>query len=48
MIDDILKLSNYEKNGARQISKILEDKIDNIVIDNILNGVSKVNIKTLN
>ncbi len=48
VIDDILKLSNYEKNGARQISKILEDKIDNIVIDNILNGVSKVNIKTLN
>lgn len=47
VVNDILKLLDYETSGVRGVKKILEDKIDNIVIDNILNGINKVNIKTL-
>lgn len=47
VIDEILKLLDYEVSGARGIKTILEDKIDSIVIDNILNGINKVNIKAL-
>ncbi len=47
IIDDLLKQSNYETSGARGVKRIIEDKIDNLVIDNILNGVNKVTIKSL-
>ncbi len=47
VIDEILKESNYKDMGARGVKKIIEDKIDNLIIDNILNGISKVNIKSL-
>ncbi len=47
VVEDILKQSNYMISGARGVKKIIEDKIDNLVIDNILNGISKVNIKSL-
>ena len=48
IIEEIINLSNYEEKGARNIKKIIEDKIDNIVIDNILNGISNIKISTLN
>ena len=47
IIDDILSLSNYNEYGARKIKKIIEDKIDNIIIDNLLKGVKKINIKQI-
>ncbi len=47
IINDIIKLVDYNLSGARSIRKIIEDKIDNIVIDNILNGVNKVTIKSI-
>ena len=47
IVNDILKLVDYNISGAREIRKIIEDKIDNIVIDNILNGVNKVTIKNI-
>ena len=47
VIDDIINMSNYEESGARKIKNIIEEKIDDIVIDNILNGVCKINIKEL-
>ncbi len=43
-IDNIIKLSNYEEFGARKINKLLEEKIDDIVIDSILNNEKKVKI----
>ena len=43
-IDNIIKLSNYKEYGARKINKLLEEKIDDIVIDSILNNEKKVRI----
>ncbi len=47
VINEIIKLSNYETRGARGIKKILEEKIDSIVIDSMLEGNTKVSIKSL-
>lgn len=47
VVNEIIELSDYEKNGARKLKKIMEDKIDNIVIDNILSGNKKISIKEL-
>ena len=44
-INDILKLSNYETSGARNIKNLVEDKIDNLVIDNLLIGNKNIKIK---
>ena len=45
VIDEIIKESEYNLYGARKLNKILEDKIDNIVIDSILSGKKQVFIK---
>ena len=47
VIEEIFAKSNYEKNGARYIKKLLENKLDSIVIDSLLNGNEKVHVKTL-
>ena len=47
VIDDIIALSNYKIEGARGIKNLLEDKIDNLVIDSILEGSKKITIKAL-
>ena len=36
MINEIINQSNYQESGARKINKLIEDKIDDIVIDNML------------
>ena len=48
VVEEILELTNYEESGARKIKKVLEEKIDNIVIENILKGVNQINIKKIN
>ena len=45
IINDIINDSNYSIYGARRASKLLEDKIDDIVINSILLGKNKVDIK---
>ena len=47
VIDDIIKLSNYNEFGARKIDKIIKDKLENIIIDKIIDNKKSVNIKTL-
>ena len=47
IIDEIIDLSNYTSSGARNINKLLSSKIDDIVINNILNGKFKINVKTI-
>ena len=37
VIEEIVNLSNYNEFGARKIDKIIKDKIENIVIDKIIN-----------
>jgi len=48
VIDEIIELSNYKEYGARKLDKILESKIDSLVIEEILAGKRSVVIDTLN
>ena len=45
VLEKIIDDSKYDVYGARMASKMLEDKIDEIVIDGILNGKRCVTIK---
>ena len=47
VIEDIIKQSNYEEFGARKIDKIIKDKIENQIIDNIIEKKQEINIKQL-
>ena len=47
VIFEIVKLSNYYEFGARKIEKIIKDKLENIVIDKIIDNKKSVHIKTL-
>lgn len=44
--EEILEESSYETFGARKLDKIIENKIDNIIIDNLLEDNYEINIKT--
>ena len=44
VVNEIVKMSNYEQYGARQIRKLINEKIDDIVIDNILLDNKKIEI----
>ncbi len=48
VINKIVSLSNYEDFGARQIKKIIKDKLETIIIDKIIMGEEKINITSLN
>ena len=37
LVEEIIKESNYEELGARKIDKIIESKLESIIIDNIIN-----------
>ena len=45
---EILKLSNYEKYGARRIDKIIKNNIEEIIIDGIIDGKNNIKIENLN
>ncbi len=47
LVEEIIKQSNYQEFGARKIDKIIEGKLENIIIDNILNN-NNLNISSLN
>lgn len=47
IIDELIKLSDYEEFGARKLDKIIKDKIENIVIENIIDNKFTISIKTL-
>jgi len=46
--EEILKLTNYQLFGARRIDKIIKDKIEDKIIDAILEGKETVRIQTTN
>ena len=48
VIDEILKLTNYEEFGARKINKIINDKLETSIIDMIIDSKKDINIKTIN
>lgn len=47
VIDEIVELSNYKDFGARKIEKVIEDKIEGIIIDKMMQGEKEVIIKTI-
>lgn len=47
VIDEIKESCNYQEFGARKVDKIIEKYIDDIVIDNVLNDVKNINIKSI-
>ena len=44
-VSELIEKSNYHVYGARRINKMINDKIDQIVIDNIVKGKKRVVIK---
>lgn len=48
VIEEIIELSNYREYGARKLDKILESKVDALVIDEILTGKNNIVINTIN
>ena len=47
VLQEILKLSNYEEFGARKIEKIIKNKLENIILDKLIIGRKSVNIKSI-
>ena len=47
IVDEIISLCDYQRFGARKVTKILEDKINNVVADNIINNVYRIKIDSV-
>lgn len=47
MVSQILELCEYSEFGARRIDKIIEDKVNNLVIEQILRGKNEVYLEKL-
>ena len=47
VIKEITEESKYKEFGARRISKIINNKIENIIIDSIINNVEEINIDSI-
>ncbi len=45
LIDNIIRESNYEEFGARKIDKIIKDRVENQIIEEVLNGKSNILVK---
>lgn len=45
--ESICKLSNYKEFGARKIKKIIKDRLESIVIDDVIDGSKNIVIKSL-
>ncbi len=45
LIENIVKESNYEEFGARKIDKIIKDKVENQIIEEVINGKNNVLVK---
>ena len=47
VIDQIVELSNYQEFGARKLDKIIKEKLDSIIIENLINEKTNLFIKSL-
>ena len=45
VINDIVSKSDYKDFGARKINKIIKDTVENMIIDNIIEGKNEIDIK---
>ncbi|MBE6146795.1 MAG: ATP-dependent Clp protease ATP-binding subunit [Firmicutes bacterium] len=48
LVSEVVKESEYLTFGARRISKIIDEKIDNFIIEHILLGENKIFVNSLN
>ena len=48
VIEEVINESNYKEFGARKIDKIIKNKIENIIIDNIIDNKNNILIKSIN
>lgn len=46
VINGMIELTRYAEFGARKIDRIIEDKIDDYVIDNILDGKTEITVSS--
>lgn len=47
IVEEILKLSDYKKMGARKIEKIINEKIDIMIIDSLMEGKTNIKISSI-
>ncbi len=47
LIEDIIASCDYEKFGARRVGKIIEDKVDNYIIDQVLLGMNSIKVEEI-
>jgi ATP-dependent Clp protease ATP-binding subunit ClpC len=47
VIEEVAELSNYKDFGARKVEKIIEDKVEGIIIDKMMQGEAEIIIKTI-
>lgn len=47
VVDEIIEDSKYDDYGARRIDKIIEGKLDNLIIDGLLIGDKELSIQTI-
>ena len=47
VINEIIKESNYQEYGARKITKIIKDRLENTIIDYLINNKEEININSL-
>ena len=47
IINEILDESNYQEFGARKIPKIIENKLEGIIIDKIIDNKKEINIDSI-
>ena len=45
--EEILELTDYEKFGARQIDKVIDCEVENLIIDSLLNKENEIMIDTI-
>ena len=45
--EEILKECNYQYYGARKIEKVIQNKLENIIIDNIINNNNDIYIDSI-
>ena len=48
VINDIVSMSNYKEYGARKISKIIKQEIEEYIINNIMLNNTFISIKSIN
>lgn len=47
LVDKICMMSNYEKYGARKIDKIIDQKVNNFIVNEILKGREKITVNEM-